>query len=71
MLRTLTLFSRWLLSKGKNDKVEKIYHKMAEMNNLPVTEDAINIFEKLNTAQSEMVRLYIYIYLSFSLANIF
>ncbi|GAB1866276.1 Solute carrier family 22 member 21 [Camponotus japonicus] len=44
---------RWLLSKGKTDEVEKIYHKMARMNNLPVTEEAINIFRELNVAANE------------------
>ncbi|XP_072753354.1 organic cation transporter protein isoform X2 [Anoplolepis gracilipes] len=44
---------RWLLSKGKNDKVEEIFHKMARMNNLEVTDEAINIFKELNTAKNE------------------
>nr|XP_012225556.1 PREDICTED: solute carrier family 22 member 5-like isoform X1 [Linepithema humile] len=44
---------RWLLSKGKNEEVEKMYRKMARMNNLPVTREAISLFEKLNVAQVE------------------
>lgn len=55
------LFSRWLLSKGKNDEVKKIYRKMARINNLPVTEQAISMFEKLNAAQVETVYGYTFI----------
>ncbi|XP_019888410.1 solute carrier family 22 member 5 isoform X2 [Ooceraea biroi] len=39
---------RWLLSKGKTDKVEKIYRKMARWNGLQVTDEAINMFKELN-----------------------
>lgn len=53
------LCSRWLLSKGKTDKVEKIYRKMARMNNLPETEEAINIFKELNVATNETVCLFL------------
>lgn len=48
--------SRWLLSKGKHEKVEKIYRKMARMNNLQVSDEAINMFKELNTAKVETVR---------------
>ncbi|CAL1676489.1 unnamed protein product [Lasius platythorax] len=44
---------RWLMSKGKNDEVEKIYRKMARMNNLQVTDEAINAFKELNVARNE------------------
>ncbi|XP_050446751.1 organic cation transporter protein-like isoform X2 [Cataglyphis hispanica] len=44
---------RWLLSKGKDDEVKKIYHKMARMNNLQVTDEAINIFKELNVAENK------------------
>lgn len=49
-------FSRWLLSKGKHEKVEKIYRKMARMNNLQISDEAINMFKELNTAKVETVR---------------
>ncbi|EFN82259.1 Solute carrier family 22 member 21 [Harpegnathos saltator] len=42
---------RWLLSKGKNDKVEEIYYKMARMNGLQVTEEAMNMFKELNVVK--------------------
>ncbi|XP_070158321.1 organic cation/carnitine transporter 2 isoform X2 [Polyergus mexicanus] len=44
---------RWLLSKGKDDEVERIYCKMARMNNLQVTNEAINIFKELNVAENK------------------
>lgn len=44
---------RWLLSKGKDNEVEKIYCKMARMNNLQVTDEAINIFKELNVAENK------------------
>ncbi|XP_011642391.1 solute carrier family 22 member 5-like isoform X3 [Pogonomyrmex barbatus] len=44
---------RWLLSKGKHEEVEKIYRKMARMNGLPVTDEAINAFKELNVAKPE------------------
>lgn len=53
------LCSRWLLSKGKTDKVEKIYRRMARMNNLPITDEAINIFKELNIAKNETVCLFL------------
>ncbi|KAL6267913.1 hypothetical protein P5V15_000981 [Pogonomyrmex californicus] len=44
---------RWLLSKGKHEEVEKIYRKMARMNGLPVSDEAINAFKELNVAKPE------------------
>lgn len=44
---------RWLMSKGKNNEVEKIYRKMARMNNLQITDEAIEIYKKLNDAKSQ------------------
>ncbi|KAL0104135.1 hypothetical protein PUN28_017089 [Cardiocondyla obscurior] len=44
---------RWLLSKGKHDEVEKIYRKMARMNGLQVTDEAINKFKELNVSDDE------------------
>lgn len=44
---------RWLLSKGKQEEVDKIYHKMARMNGLQVTDEALNTFKKLSTAKEE------------------
>lgn len=52
------LCSRWLLSKGKDNEVEKIYCKMARMNNLQVTDEAINIFKELNVAENKTVCLF-------------
>lgn len=49
-------FSRWLLLNGKHDEVEKIYRKMARMNSLPVTNEAINAFKELNVVKDETVR---------------
>jgi len=63
------LCSRWLLSKGKTDEVEKIYHKMARMNNLPVTEEAINIFRELNVAANETVCLFLTFSRSFTIVK--
>lgn len=51
----MLLFSRWLLSKGKNNEVEKIYRKMARMNGLQVTDEAINKFKELNVPKDETV----------------
>lgn len=44
---------RWLLSKGKHDEVEKIYRKMAGMNGLKVTDEAIDMFKELNVPKDE------------------
>ncbi|XP_036139515.1 solute carrier family 22 member 21 isoform X2 [Monomorium pharaonis] len=44
---------RWLLAKGKHDEVEKIYRKMAQMNGLPVTNEAINAFKEMNVDKDE------------------
>lgn len=51
----MQLFSRWLLLKGKSDQVEKIYYKMARMNGLQVTDEAISVFKELNVVKPEMV----------------
>jgi len=48
-------FSRWLLTKDKHEKVEKIYRKMARMNGLPVTDEAINTFKEINVDKEETV----------------
>lgn len=50
------IFPRWLLSKGKDGEVEKIYRKMARMNDLQVSTEAIDIFKELNVAKVETVR---------------
>lgn len=42
--------SRWLLSKDKHAEVERIYRKMARMNGLQVSDEAINMFKQLNFA---------------------
>ncbi|KAK2587577.1 hypothetical protein KPH14_003705 [Odynerus spinipes] len=39
---------RWLLANGKNKEVEKIYYKMAQMNGLEVTKEAIGVFKESN-----------------------
>ncbi|XP_032678535.1 organic cation transporter protein-like [Odontomachus brunneus] len=44
---------RWLLSKGKNDQVEKIYYKMARMNGLQVTDEAVREFKELNVIKPQ------------------
>ncbi|XP_011871158.1 PREDICTED: solute carrier family 22 member 5-like isoform X2 [Vollenhovia emeryi] len=44
---------RWLLSRGKHEEVEKIYRKMARMNGLQVTDEAITAFKQLNTTKDE------------------
>ncbi|KYN11533.1 Solute carrier family 22 member 21, partial [Trachymyrmex cornetzi] len=44
---------RWLLTKDKHKKVEKIYRKMARMNGLPVTDEAINMFKEINVDKEE------------------
>ncbi|XP_076228645.1 organic cation transporter protein isoform X2 [Nomia melanderi] len=44
---------RWLLANGKHDKVDSIYRKMARMNGLRVTEEAISQFKELNTVKTE------------------
>ncbi|XP_018362951.1 PREDICTED: organic cation transporter protein-like isoform X2 [Trachymyrmex cornetzi] len=50
---------RWLMSKKKYEKVDKIYYKMARMNGLQVTNEAINMFREQNVAEtkSELVIL--------------
>lgn len=50
------IFPRWLLSKGKDGEVEKIYHKMARMNGLQISTEAFGIFKELNVAKVETVR---------------
>ncbi|KZC09576.1 Solute carrier family 22 member 21 [Dufourea novaeangliae] len=44
---------RWLLANGKHDKVEKIYRKMARLNGLQISEEAIGAFKDLNMVKSE------------------
>ncbi|KAH0954980.1 hypothetical protein HN011_002710 [Eciton burchellii] len=44
---------RWLLSNDKTEKVEKIYRKMARMNGLQMTDEAIKAFKELNIAKPE------------------
>ncbi|KYQ52637.1 Solute carrier family 22 member 21 [Trachymyrmex zeteki] len=44
---------RWLLTKDKHEKVGKIYRKMARMNGLPVTDEAINAFKEINVDKEE------------------
>lgn len=51
----INVILRWLLSKSKHDEVEKIYRKMARMNDLQVTDEAINKFKELNVPKDETV----------------
>ncbi|XP_076685466.1 solute carrier family 22 member 4 [Andrena cerasifolii] len=44
---------RWLLANGKQEKVESIYRKMARINGLQISEEAIGAFKELNTVKSE------------------
>ncbi|KAG5308113.1 S22A4 protein, partial [Acromyrmex insinuator] len=44
---------RWLLTKNEHKKVGKIYCKMARMNGLPVTDEAINTFKEINVDKEE------------------
>jgi len=50
------------MSKKKYEQVDKIYYKMARMNGLQVTDEAINMFREQNVA--ETVR-FIYLFLFF------
>ncbi|KYN19974.1 Solute carrier family 22 member 5, partial [Trachymyrmex cornetzi] len=44
---------RWLLSKDKHEEVNQIYHKMARMNGLQVTDEAINTFKELSVIKTK------------------
>ncbi|XP_060819832.1 solute carrier family 22 member 21-like isoform X1 [Bombus pascuorum] len=44
---------RWLLANGKHRKVESIYRKMARINGLQITEEAIGAFKELNMVKTE------------------
>ncbi|XP_017766247.1 PREDICTED: organic cation transporter protein-like isoform X1 [Eufriesea mexicana] len=44
---------RWLLANGKYDEVENIYRKMARINGLQISEEAIGAFKDLNMAKTE------------------
>ncbi|CAK9832328.1 Solute carrier family 22 member 21 [Anthophora retusa] len=44
---------RWLLANGKQEKVESIYRKMARINGLQVSDEAIGAFKELNMVKSE------------------
>ncbi|XP_017792387.1 PREDICTED: solute carrier family 22 member 21-like isoform X3 [Habropoda laboriosa] len=44
---------RWLLANGKHEKVESIYRKMARINGLQVSDEAIGAFKELNMVKTE------------------
>ncbi|KAG7205279.1 hypothetical protein KM043_007284 [Ampulex compressa] len=44
---------RWLMAKGKHAEVEKIYRKMARMNGLEISQEAIGIFKEQNVTNPE------------------
>ncbi|KYQ53258.1 Solute carrier family 22 member 4 [Trachymyrmex zeteki] len=44
---------RWLMLKKKHEKVDKIYYKLARMNGLQVTDEAINTFKEQNAAKAK------------------
>ncbi|CAK9816999.1 Solute carrier family 22 member 21 [Anthophora plagiata] len=44
---------RWLLANGKQEKVESIYRKMARINGLQVSDEAIGAFKELNMVKCE------------------
>ncbi|XP_029034446.1 solute carrier family 22 member 21-like isoform X1 [Osmia bicornis bicornis] len=44
---------RWLLAKGKHEKVESIYRKMARINGLQISEEAIGAFKDMNMVKAE------------------
>ncbi|XP_076246545.1 solute carrier family 22 member 21 [Calliopsis andreniformis] len=44
---------RWLLANGKHDKVERIYRKMARINGLQISDEAVGAFKELNMMKSE------------------
>ncbi|XP_031365454.1 solute carrier family 22 member 21-like isoform X2 [Apis dorsata] len=44
---------RWLLANGKQEKVESIYRKMARINGLQISEEAIGAFKDLNMVKTE------------------
>ncbi|XP_018403845.1 PREDICTED: organic cation transporter protein-like [Cyphomyrmex costatus] len=44
---------RWLMSKKKYEEMDKIYYKMARMNGLKVTDEAINTFKEQNITKAE------------------
>ncbi|XP_076385126.1 solute carrier family 22 member 21 isoform X1 [Megachile rotundata] len=44
---------RWLLANGKHEKVERIYRKMARINGLQVSEEAIGAFKDLNMVKAD------------------
>ncbi|XP_076280722.1 organic cation transporter protein isoform X1 [Lasioglossum baleicum] len=44
---------RWLLANGRQDKVESIYRKMARLNGLRITDEAIGEFKELNMVKTE------------------
>ena len=50
-------FSRWLLANGKHEKVESIYQRMARINGLQISEEAIGAFKELNMVKTEKVGL--------------
>ena len=49
-------FSRWLLANGKHEKVESIYRKMARINGLQISEEALSAFKDMNMVKTEKVR---------------
>ncbi|KOX77959.1 Solute carrier family 22 member 21 [Melipona quadrifasciata] len=48
-------FSRWLLANGKHEKVESIYRKMARINGLQISEEALGAFKDMNMVKSEKI----------------
>lgn len=44
------------MANGKQEKVESIYRKMARINGLQISEEAIGAFKDLNMVKTEKVR---------------
>ncbi|CAL7943238.1 unnamed protein product [Xylocopa violacea] len=44
---------RWLLANGKHEKVESIYRKIARINGLQVSEEAIGAFKDMNMVKTD------------------
>ncbi|XP_043525779.1 solute carrier family 22 member 21-like isoform X5 [Frieseomelitta varia] len=44
---------RWLLANGKHEKVESIYRKMARINGLQISEEALGAFKDINMVKTE------------------
>ncbi|XP_026667654.1 solute carrier family 22 member 21-like isoform X2 [Ceratina calcarata] len=44
---------RWLLANGKHEKVESIYRKMARINGMQITDEAVGAFKEMNMVKLE------------------